>query len=100
MPSKPRFPSHQAVAKPPTRRGPGLRRHRAAVAVIATALVFLAFATASLASVGSVFYDGSSNAAAGGTLFGSLTTGSENVGLGPYVMTNLTSGFQNTAIGN
>jgi hypothetical protein len=73
-----------------------------ALAVIATAIGFLSFASASLADTGSVYFDANNNAAAGETnlLFNATFTGTDNVGLGRSVMPNLTDGVSNVATGS
>jgi hypothetical protein len=85
------------------RRRPGSRPRRgrsAAIAVIATALGCLAWATPGLASTGSVFYDDfDNNVGAGKVLFNASTTGNSNQGLGLDLFTNLTTGNNNTAMG-
>src|SRR5262249_5468191 len=73
---------------------PNFRIRTSALAVIATTIGFLAFASAALADTGTVYFDGSGNAAAGdpNALFNGSFTGAANVGLGREVMQNLTSG--------
>jgi len=80
---------------------PRFRIRSTALAVIATTIASLAFASASLADTGSVYFDTNGNAAAGFTndLFNGSFTGIRDVGLGPAVMPNITSGNNNTAIG-
>ena len=99
MSSQPRFLSQRALATAPLRRSSSQRRARAAAVTIATALAFLTFASSSLASVGSVYYDTSGNAAAGGTLFNGTFTGTRQRRARPNVMPILTSGSDNSAIG-
>jgi hypothetical protein len=72
--------------------------YRAVLLGIATVIVLGISAAPCLATVGSVYYDGSS-AAAGGELFNATFTGCCNVGIGDSVMPNLTSGEGNTALG-
>jgi len=81
---------------------PRFRIRSSALAAIATAIGFLAFASASLADTGGVYFDSAGNAAAGdpAQLFNGSFTGGSNVGLGPSVMPNLTSGFDNVAVGH
>jgi len=81
---------------------PRFRIRASALAVIATTIGFLAFASAALADTGGVYFDGSGNAAAGdpNALFNGSFTGAANVGLGREVMQNLTSGNSNVATGS
>jgi hypothetical protein len=72
--------------------------YRAVLLGVATVIVLGICAAPCLATVGSVYYDGSS-AAAGGELFNATFTGCCNVGIGDSVMPNLTSGEGNTALG-
>jgi hypothetical protein len=79
---------------------PALRRGRIALGAIATTLAVLALGVSSaLAFTGSVYFDNSSNAAAGGTLFNGTFTGGGNVGLNASVMPSLTTGSNNVASG-
>ena len=82
MSSQPRLRSQRALATAPLRRSSSQWRTRAAAVTIATALAFLTFTTASLATIGSVYFDTNGNAAAGGTLFNGTFSGTGNVGLG------------------
>ena len=66
MSSQPRLRSQRALATAPLRRSSSRRRTRTAAVTIATALAFLTIATTSVASTGTVYYDGVGNAAAGG----------------------------------
>jgi len=100
MSSQPRLRSQRALATAPLRRSSSRRRTRTAAVTIATALAFLTIATTSVASTGTVYYDGVGNAAAGGTLFNGTFTGTFNDGLGRQVMFDLTSGSANSAIGD
>src|SRR6188472_3083391 len=70
--------------------------------VIATGTASLAFASASLADTGSVYFDSNDNTAAGDTarLFNGTLTGGGNVGLGRSVMRSLTTGNDNVAVGD
>ena len=65
MSSQPRLRSQRALATAPLRRSSSQWRTRTAAMTIAAALAFLTITTSSFATVGSVYWDTNSNAAAG-----------------------------------
>src|SRR6266566_3471938 len=76
-----------------------VRRGRAAIVLIATAMGFLTFAGTSLASTTPVFFDANGNVGAGPSPFNGTYSGSDNVVLGDTMMPALTSGSDNIASG-
>ena len=76
MSSQPRLLSQRALATAPLRHSCSQRRTRAAAVTIAAALAFLTITTTSFAFTGSVYYDSSSNVAAGTGLFNNTYTAS------------------------
>ncbi len=95
----PAGPSHREVkpARAPRRLG---RRSRIAIpALTLIAALGLGGASQSLAATGIVYFDNGGNAAAGGFLFGSVTSGQHNVGVGFDVMPNVSSASGNVAVG-
>jgi len=80
---------------------PHFRIRSSALALIATAIGFLSFASASHADTGTVYFDANANVGAGkpGFLLNGTLTGFRNVGIGQTVMVNLTTGFANVGLG-
>src|SRR6188472_883192 len=81
--------------------GSAPRRSRTAIALAAATATCMLAAAPALANTGSVYFDNTGNAGAGGDLFQTIFEGgARNVGLGATVFPNLTVGDDNIAVGD